>query len=66
MSAEQIEDLQIRVSHQEVAIDTLNATVARQDRLIAELRERLAEVQAVLRELRASPLDGDAGPEPAR
>jgi len=64
MSAQQIEDLQVRLTHQEAAIDALNRTVARQDRLIVELRERLAEVQAVLRDLRASPLGDDPGQEP--
>ena len=59
-----LEDLQIRFAHQELAIEALNESVARQDRLIAELRAELDEVKRNLRELRPSPLGEDAANEP--
>lgn len=61
---EQLEDLQVRLAHHELALETLNETVVRQDRLIAELREELRRVQQQLRDLRPSPLDGDPSAEP--
>ena len=64
VSAAQIEDLQVRVAHQDLAIEALNATVAQQDRAIGELREELAQLRRMLRELRPSPLGEDAGHEP--
>lgn len=64
VSERQIEDLQVRIAHQELAIEALNQTVARQDRQLAALIDRLAELTQLLRELRPSPLDGDAGQEP--
>ncbi len=36
---DQLEDLQIRWAHQELAIEALNETVARQDQQIVELRQ---------------------------
>ena len=63
MSAE-LEDLQIRVTHQDLAIETLNDTVARQDRQISQLREELDQLRELVRELRPSPLGGDPGDEP--
>ena len=63
MSAE-LEDLQIRVTHQDLAIETLNDTVARQDRQITQLREELDQLRELVRELRPSPLGGDPGDEP--
>ena len=59
-----LEDLQIRFAHQDVAIEALNETVARQDRLIADLRAELDEVKRDLRELHPSPVGGDAASEP--
>lgn len=59
----QIEDLQVRLAHQELAIETLSDTVARQDRLIAELMDRLAHMHSQLQELRPSPLQGEGGHE---
>ena len=61
---EQLEDLQARFAHQELAIEALNDTVVRQDRLIAELREELAQVKQMLRELKPSPLGADVAAEP--
>lgn len=60
----QLEDLQVRFAHHELAIEALNETVVRQDRLIAELREELQRIKQAMRELRPSPLDGDATAEP--
>ena len=64
MSQQQIDDLQMRVAHQEIAIEALNQTVARQDQMLVALREELAEVRRMLRELRLSPVHGDSGDEP--
>ena len=64
MTQEQIDDLQVRIAHQEMAIEALNDTVARQDRVIAVLQEELAGVQRALRELRPSPLGSDSADEP--
>jgi uncharacterized coiled-coil protein SlyX len=61
---EQLEDLQARFAHQELAIEALNDAVLRQHRLIQELREELDRVKAQLRELRPSPLEGEPFPEP--
>lgn len=61
---DQLDDLQIRISHQELAIEALNETVARQDRLIATLRDELARVRQILDELRPSPLGADEAHEP--
>jgi SlyX protein len=59
-----IEDLQVRIAHQELAIEALNETVACQDRSIAELRDELARLKLLVRELRSSPLDIDPTGEP--
>jgi SlyX protein len=64
MSDRVIEDLQVRISHQEVAIDELSRTVARQERTIAELAEAIASLREALRELRPSPLGHDPSVEP--
>ena len=61
---EQLEDLQVRAAHQELAIEALNATVARQDRLIAELREELERLRQTVSELKPSPLGADVADEP--
>lgn len=61
---EQLEDLQTRFAHQELAIEQLSDTVIRQERLIAELREELQRIKQQLRELRPSPVDSDAATEP--
>ncbi|MGB5199343.1 MAG: SlyX family protein [Sedimenticolaceae bacterium] len=62
MTEHQLEDLQIRLTHQEMAIETLNRAVAQQDLLIAQLRADLAQVGQMLHALRPSPL-GDATAE---
>lgn len=61
---DQIEDLQVRFAHQELAIEALNETVARQDQLIAELREQLVQLQQMMLELKPSPLGSDVADEP--
>jgi SlyX protein len=61
---EHLEDLQIRLTHQDLAIEALNQTVARQDRRIAELGEELARVRQLLAELKPSPLGADSAQEP--
>jgi uncharacterized coiled-coil protein SlyX len=61
---DQIEDLQVRFVHQELAIEALNETVARQDRLISELRAELVGLKQMLLELKPSPLGSDAADEP--
>ena len=64
MSELAIEDLQVRVAHQEVALEALDMTVARQDQLIRELREEIADLRRRLAALTPSPLDGDSADEP--
>lgn len=61
---EQIDDLQVRFAHQELAIEALSDTLLRQERLIAELRAQLDQVKRDLRELQPSPLGSDAASEP--
>jgi SlyX protein len=56
-----VEDLQIRVEHQEMAIEELNRTVTFQARRLTELEAELASLRDRLRALQPSPLgDGDA------
>ncbi len=64
MSQASIEDLQVRIAHQEVAIEALDATVARQDQLIRELSDEIAEIRRRLAVLTPSPLGGDPADEP--
>jgi SlyX protein len=59
-----LEDLQIRWAHQELAIEALNETVARQDQQIVELRRELARLKQMFLELKPSPLGTDAADEP--
>ena len=61
---DQLEDLQIRFAHQELAIEALNETVARQDRLISGLQDELAQLRQMLLELKPSPLGADVADEP--
>jgi SlyX protein len=61
---EQLEDLQIRLTHQDLAIEVLNRTVASQDRRITELGEELERVRQLLAELKPSPLAADSAQEP--
>lgn len=62
--SEQLADLQSRFAFQELALEELSDVVAKQARLIAELREELDRVKTELRELNASPLDADPVDEP--
>jgi uncharacterized coiled-coil protein SlyX len=56
-----VEDLQIRVEHQEMAIEELNRTVMLQAHRLTELEAELAGLRDRLRALQPSPLgDGDA------
>ena len=64
MTAEEVEDLQCRLAHQELAIETLSDTVVRQGQMLDELHAELAKIRALLRELRPSPLDGAPDREP--
>ena len=61
---EELEDLQVRFTHQELAIEVLSQAMVRQDQLIVEMRRELARLQEIVRELRPSPLDGDPAHEP--
>ena len=59
-----VEDLQIRLSHQDLTIEALSETVAQQQRLIAELQAQLEHVNDIVRELRPSPLGPPDAAEP--
>lgn len=59
-----LEDLQVNVAHQELAVEALSDEVASQGRLIAELRAELDQLKRQMRELKPSPLGADAGDEP--
>ncbi len=64
---EHIEDLQIRLTHQEAAIDELTRTVSSQQMLIIELKRELEQVREMLDDLSPSPLQGlmdDSSPPP--
>jgi SlyX protein len=60
-----ITDLQERLAHQEIAIEVLNETVARQDRVIDDLRRDVAALRERLQALQPSPLGDNDSPEPA-
>ncbi len=64
MTERQLEDLQIRLTHQEMAIEALNRVVTQQDGLIAQLRADLAQVRQMLHALQPSPLGDAAAQEP--
>ena len=64
MTDSRIDDLEARLMHQELAIEVLNETVTRQDRLIDALREEVSQLRQVVHELRPSPLGSDSGHEP--
>ncbi len=64
MTDSRIDDIEARLMHQELVIEVLNQTVARQDRSIDALREEVSQLRQVLRELRPSPLGEDGGHEP--
>ena len=61
---EELEDPQVRFTHQELAIEVLSQAMVRQDQLIVEMRRELVRLQEIVRELRPSPLDGDPAHEP--
>ncbi len=62
--SEELEDLQIRLTHQELAIEALSGTVARQDQAITTLQREIKQLLELVRELKPSPLGDDAGNEP--
>lgn len=64
MADHPIEDLQARLTHQELAIEALNDTVARQDRLLLELQAQIRSLHERLQALRPSPLGEDPAAEP--
>ena len=61
---EQLEELQIRLTHQDLAIEALNETVASQERRIAEMGEELERFRQLLAELKPSPLGAGSAEEP--
>lgn len=64
MSEAEIEDLQVRVAHQEVALEALENTVTRQDQMIRGLLDEIAELRRRLAALSPSPLGDDPADEP--
>jgi len=56
-------DLEIRLAHQEAALEALTVTSHRQQRAIDDLRAELEQVKALLRDM-APPAAGAAGDEP--
>lgn len=59
-----IEDLQIRLTQQELVIEALNETVARQDRLLLDLQAQIRSLHDRLQALKPSPLGEDPMAEP--
>lgn len=59
-----IEDLQVRIAHQELAIEALNETVMRQDQLLNDLKAEVATMRERLLALQPSPLGESDAPEP--
>ena len=53
-----LNDLESRMAFQDDLIERLNEVVARQDREILELKNRLKDLQLRIRELAAAPADG--------
>ena len=49
-------DLEVRLTHQEAAIEALDCTVVRQQQVIARLRERVEWLTEQVRELAPSPV----------
>ncbi len=61
---DQLDDLQARLTHQDLAIEALNEIVVRQERRLSELGEELQQLKQIMLELRLSPLGADAADEP--
>lgn len=57
-------DLEIRLTHQEAALDELTRTVMRQENMIGELSRRLEQMVGILREVAASPIASEAEETP--
>jgi SlyX protein len=64
MTDEVIEDLQIRIEHQELAIEQLNETVASQALQLDKLRDEVERLRERLLALHPSPLGQDDRDEP--
>lgn len=64
MSDDPIEDLQIRLAHQELTIEVLNEAVSRQDRLLLELQAEIRSLHERLKALTPSPLGDGSATEP--
>lgn len=62
--ADAVEELQIRLAHQELAIEALNEALARQDRLLLDLRAEIRSLHERLQALKPSPLGDDPAAEP--
>jgi SlyX protein len=64
MSDDPIEDLQIRLAHQELTIEALNEAVSRQGRLLLELQVEVRSLHEQLKALIPSPLGEGSATEP--
>lgn len=58
-----VTDLEIRLTHQEAAIDSLTRTNLEQQKLIEQLQQELDRLRVVIREFSSGPI-GSAGDEP--
>lgn len=63
MSSDDITDLQIRLTHQDDALQALTKTVLEQQRELEQLRAQLAQLARLVRELTPAEVD-PAGSEP--
>ena len=64
MSDDALERLQVQVAHQELAIEALNDSVLRQERLIEQLRRELDSMRERVAALQPSPVASDPRAEP--
>lgn len=56
MNEERLTDLEIRLTHQEATLQTLNDVITEQQRLIDQLRGEIAALKRQLRDLSSSPI----------
>jgi len=56
-------DLEIRITHQEATLETLNNVIVRQQQLIDRLSDELSSTRKRINEL-DTPSDGSSQPEP--
>lgn len=59
-----LEDLEIRLAHQELAIDNLTQTLLIQEQTMAQLQDQLSYVKSMLRELSPSAVASAADETP--